>query len=344
VELGAVVVLPQEIQVSQKAVSGMGMTPQASEVARPAYSPRTPIVGNDALQLWMDRIRTLGIGSLWLAGDQPNGRPLRSRFADLTRQGVEKLLVIKLKSYAEMDLGDLLRFHCERRNPVTDAQDERGPLGVCLLDRSALQRAEDNELRSCDQGRPPAMHYQFRGYTKRLLSSQERQDLARDALSGQCAMKPAGRQVRDGVWIGEGAEVDESVRVMGPAYVGERTTIRTGATLGPFASVEHDCVVDCGTTIERSSVLPNTYLGPGLLIQQSLVDGNCLEHLVWKAVADLGPAGLGRRIRRPTFFKRNSLRSKIVRNHFAESGRAVAWNSSSASNPAASSYWTRVQL
>ncbi len=45
-----------------------------------------------------------------------------SALAEFARQGVERLLMIKLKSYAEMDLADLLRFHCESRNPVTEAQ------------------------------------------------------------------------------------------------------------------------------------------------------------------------------------------------------------------------------
>ena len=54
-------------------------------------------------------------------------------------RGSNGFCVIKLKSYAEMDLADLLRFHCEKRNPVTEAHDSRGQLGVCLLDRRALR-------------------------------------------------------------------------------------------------------------------------------------------------------------------------------------------------------------
>jgi carbonic anhydrase/acetyltransferase-like protein (isoleucine patch superfamily) len=62
--------------------------------------------------------------------------------------------------------------------------------------------------------------------------------------------------------------------------------------------VERDCVVDCGTTVEQSTVLPDTYLAPGLLIRNGLVDGGHLEHLGWGAAADLESAGLGNRIPR----------------------------------------------
>jgi hypothetical protein len=223
---------------------------------------------------------------------------LRSKFTDLSRQGVEKVLVIKLKSYAEMDLADLLRFHCEKRNPVTDAQDARGSLGVSLLNRSALEKAQHRENASCLSQANSEAFYQFRGYTKRLLSSEERRDLVRDALTGACAIRPCGQEVLDQVWVAEDAVVDPSARILGPAYIGERVVIHSGATIGPFSSVEHDCTIDCGTTVERSSVLPYTHLGMGLLVQHSLVNGNQLEHLGWQAIVDLAPAGLGRKMPR----------------------------------------------
>jgi carbonic anhydrase/acetyltransferase-like protein (isoleucine patch superfamily) len=292
VELGAVVVVPEDGLLNTAGGEGRSRS-AAHESARPLYSPCTPILGNDALQLWSDRVKKLGVRSLWLASGPREASLEKSVLRDLARQGVEKLLVIKLKSYAEMDLTDLLRFHNEKRNTVTVAQDSRGALGVRMVDRSAVAtHAPDassptNNERAC---------YQFQGYAKRLLLSSERQDLVRDALSGACAMRPAGTQIRDQLWIEESADVEKSVRVNGPAYVGARTMLRAGVTVGPFSSIERDCVVDCGTTIERSTILPCTYLGPGLLIRHSLVDGPCLEHLDWEAVVDLGPAGLGRRL------------------------------------------------
>src|ERR1700728_4113197 len=60
----------------------------------------------------------------------------------------------------------------------------------------------------------------------------------------------------------------------------------------------YDCVVDCGTTVERSTVLPYTYLAPGLLIRQGLVGGEDLENLEWGTVVDMQPAGVGSMIQR----------------------------------------------
>jgi hypothetical protein len=104
--------------------------------------------------------------------------------------------------------------------------------------------------------------------------------------------------------------------------------------------VEHDCVVDCGTTVEQSTVLPHTYLAPGLLIRNSQVDGRHLEHLRWGAVADLQPAQMGRRIqargsRRPLF-------SKADQNDL--SGGSFPWNFASKTSPAMAQPWLQVQL
>src|SRR5258707_14430154 len=139
-------------------------------------SPRKPILGNDVLKSWADRVRRLGVRSLWLASGGRDGKVDCATLADFVRQGVERLLLIKLKSYAEMDLADLLHFHRDRGNPITEAEDARGELGVCLLDRIALRSATDEQARSraADRGQTP---YQCNGYAKRILSATERQEL-----------------------------------------------------------------------------------------------------------------------------------------------------------------------
>jgi len=337
VELGAFVVVP-----GGDDLTAMGEV-QPHDVAalrnaRSPYSSRMPIVGNDVLQSWMDRIRKLGVESLWLTSGPRDGTVTRSELAAFARQGVERLLVIKLNSYAEMDLSDLVRFHCENRNPVTEAHDARGKLGVCLLDHLALQRNQKNELSftSSDCGRRP---YQFSGYAKRILAVRERQELVGDALTGACALRPFGKEIGEQVWIGEGVNLASSARIIGPTYIGANAVIRAGATIGPFASVERDCVVDCGTTVERSTVLPHTYLAPGVLIRDSVVDGGHLEHLGWGAVADLQPAGLGCRLPERESLKRAS--SKTGTNAGSPAG-GPAWNFGPCS--AAGTPWLQVQL
>jgi carbonic anhydrase/acetyltransferase-like protein (isoleucine patch superfamily) len=295
VELAAVVVVPAigDISAICQAQSPVIVPPQKF----PASSfSRLLIVGNDLLQPWMQRIRKLGMESLWLTSASSEKDAAWPALAELAKRGIERFLMIKLKSYAEIDLADLLRFHCERGNSVTEAQDAQGQLGVCLVNHRALQptdkRSESYESSECGQ-----VPYAFHGYAKRILAAKERQELIGDALTGACAMRPYGTQIREQVWIGEGAMLAGSVRLIGPAYIGAGATVRDGATIGPLASVERDCVVDCGTTVERATILPHTYVAPGLRIQHALVDGGYLEDLSCGVVADLQPAGLASRLR-----------------------------------------------
>jgi carbonic anhydrase/acetyltransferase-like protein (isoleucine patch superfamily) len=288
VDLAAVVTVPSLEDFAALPAS----QPHAS--SRSVNSLLMPILGNDVLRGWMERIRKLGVPSLWLASSSREENTC-SALGALASQGIRRFLMIKLKSYAEMDLADLLEFHRESRNTVTEVHDSRGYLGVRVLDHPA-QTSDGKSCDYCVPGESERPFYSFRGYAKRILSAKERQDLVGDALTGTCAMRPLGKEIRQQLWIGEGASLANSVRIIGPSYIGARAIIRAGATIGPFASVERDCVVDCGTTVERSTVLPRTYLAPGLLIRNALVDGRYLEDLQSGIVADLKPAGLARSV------------------------------------------------
>jgi carbonic anhydrase/acetyltransferase-like protein (isoleucine patch superfamily) len=294
VELAAVVVVPDNKNLA--AIYEPQPALRSSGISRPVSSSLPPILGNDVLLTWTDRVHKFGINSLWITSSPTEGCEADPGLGRLLRQGIERLLMIKLKSYAEMDLADLIRFHCQRQNSMTEVHDSRGQLGVSVLDRDRVpadgQRCESLGVRTNFE---PAT-YPFQGYAKRILSSSERQELVGDALTAACAMRPRGTEIRDQMWIGEGVSLASSARVIGPTYIGDRSIVRAGATIGPFASVECDCVVDCGTTLERSTVLPCTYLAPGLLIRHALVDGGHLEDLSSCTVVDLQLGGLATRM------------------------------------------------
>lgn len=290
-ELAAVVVVPEKKDV----VSTYELQPRIPGSSKRLSSSLLPVLGNDVLRTWTDRVRSLGVDSLLLAPDRSHTWDLAAELGRLFRQGIERLLMIKLKSYAEVDLADLLRFHRQSRNSVTEVQDSQGRLGVSVFDHVGLGAASERKSSSIASSFDRAP-YSFRGYAKRIWSSKERQELVGDGLTGACAMRPLGTEIRENVWVGKGVSLADSVRLIGPTYIGDHTVVRAAATIGPFASIERDCLVDYGTTVERSTVLPRTQLGPGLLIRNALVDGGRLEHLECGAVADLLPAGLAKRM------------------------------------------------
>lgn len=317
-ELAAVVMVPDQKDFSSVNQPRLHLLP-----LRPLCSPLLPILGNDVLHTWADRIRKLGVTKLWLTSLRE--RDVCAGLGKLFQQGVERFLMVKLKSYAEMDLADVVRFHCQGQNSVTDVEDSKGQLGVSILDRVASPAASREQAPSDILACAERAKYAFRGYAKRILSSKERQTLIGDALTGACAMRPLGQEIRQQVWIGKGVSLADSAQILGPTYIGDRTIVRAGAVVGPFASIEHDCIVDCGTSVEESTVLPCTYIAPGLRIRQALVNGGHLEDLQRGVIADVEAAGLANR----TQSRRSDVRSldqlPLAASHPWETHSSAQW-------------------
>lgn len=313
-ELAAVVMAPDERDFAPNQ-----LPPSLCDgVSHPFCSPLLPILGNDVRRMWTDRVHRLGVQSFWLDSVAHDKRKTYSELCKLAKAGVERILMIKLKFYAEMDLSDLLRFHCQSQNSMTEVHDSRGQLGVSVLDRPVvLAAARKNETSRTRTDFEPVT-YPFRGYAKGILSPNDRQELVGDALAGACALRPVGTEIRERVWLGERVSLASSAKVRGPAYVGDGTVVRAGATIGPFVSVENQCIVDCGTTVEGSTVLPNTYLAPGLLVRKALIDGGEMEDLRSGTVVNLQECGLAMRLPGQTrsVFSESAPNASSVSNHW----------------------------
>ena len=266
----------------------------SSAVQRPGlWTPSWPVLGKTVLQRWIERIQGLGVGLVSVVDRSIHESSRVHTLVEWAKEGVEQVLLIVLGSYAEIDLLDLIRFHSEGRRQVTKVFDQQGPLGISLLDRGCIlasheQTSEDEET--------PSSRYDFLGYVVRLSSTANYRQLVQDALEGRCGIEPTGRQTRPRVWIDETANVDASAQIHGPCYIGPAAKIRAGVAIRGCSSVERNCEIDLGTTLDHTSVQPNTYVGPGLYFRESVVDGTRLEHLARGIAMDLGTAELSARI------------------------------------------------
>jgi hypothetical protein len=276
VELGAVVVTRTDFQP----------TPGS-------WSVSWPVLGRTVLERWVERLSNSGAGVVSVAPHDTDGREYLRMMTAWARAGVERILLITLGSYAEIDVVDLLHFHHHGRNQVTQVFDQKGALGVSLHERGAI-------LTQCRRGRfhpPPAglSRYDFSGYVTRLSSTVAYHQLVQDALQGRCEIRPMGQPADERVWVDPSADVHPSVKIEAPCYVGANARLRAGVSVRAYSSVERNCEIDVGTTLDRACVLPDTYLASGLLVRNSIVDGTRLEHLGQGITVDLGQAGLSAR-------------------------------------------------
>jgi hypothetical protein len=219
----------------------------------------------------------LGVGSSergqWTqaAGDQL-WRMAEQTFENFSHDGADLVLVVRIGSYSEVDYGDLVNFHLDRRNRITAVLDESGlPLDVYAITGSRRNDAAYMFRHALREFRVTGTSYEFRGYVNRLTSAHDLRNLAIDALMQRVGIKPEGEEIKPGVWVGRGAQVHRRARVLSPAYIGPGSRVRASAVVTRCSALEHHTVVDCGTVVENVSTLPYTYLGAGLDVAHSVV-------------------------------------------------------------------------
>ncbi len=100
-----------------------------------------------------------------------------------------------------------------------------------------------------------------------------------DVLDGRVAVDLDAFPLRPGVWVGEGAEIDPSSLVEGPALIGSNCRIGPSVRLGPYCVLGANVRIGEGADIERSVVHDNCYVGSRASARGSVVGRSCeLRH------------------------------------------------------------------
>ncbi len=238
----------------------------------------------DVISLIVDAEAANGIGSLRHSSPKVTvevapdvSGAITHKLKDYAEGGIEHSFVISANAYAEADLLDLFYFHREARQPATRAFDSEGPLDLWVVDcAQALRFDLEHVLAQAEQ---TGASYLIREYVKRVVRLSDLRQLAVDGLRGRYALRPAGREIRPGVWLDQGAEVHRRARIVAPAYIGRGSRICEDTLITRFSSVERSCYVDYGTVVEDSSILANTRVGIWLDVCHSIVKENKLFSL-----------------------------------------------------------------
>lgn len=82
----------------------------------------------------------------------------------------------------------------------------------------------------------------------------------------------AAREVRSGVWLARNVRVAAAAELVPPVFVGENTVVGAGARVGPYAVVGPNCLLDTDCGVQQTTVLPGSYVGPGVELDGVIVD------------------------------------------------------------------------
>jgi len=92
-----------------------------------------------------------------------------------------------------------------------------------------------------------------------------------DVLDGKVSVEIEGFGLGEGIWLGEGAEVDPLARVDGPAIIGDYCRIEAGAHLRAYTVLGSNVLVGPDSYLEHTVVHDNTYIGPAVRLRGCVI-------------------------------------------------------------------------
>lgn len=252
------------------------------------------VLGASVARRMVDGLRRGGIENVSLLGigTSPHGDLTRMRQKDLAakdmwseamnevakcrNEGADSVLIMCAGAYIDLNVAEAFQFHAESRRGAIQAFDDQGALDLWIANPERLPDSEDLFAALCAANPSP---FPVKGYVNRLETPNELRRLVVDALTSRCNLHPQAFQVRPGVWIGEGVHVEKGARIVAPTFLGSGVTISEQCLITRCSNVERNSYIDYGSAIEDTSVLPSTYVGIGLDVSHSIVDGESLLNL-----------------------------------------------------------------
>lgn len=312
--VGVIILVAPEIPQLSRGVSAAkssGGNLRAEEFQKGTPLACVEVLGRSVLERGVDQMLRAGVNAITLLGDgcfapvrdevdqAATSFPLTwgddawlSAARTLKRHkepGIDVTFLVRAHAYVELDPLDALQFHRGRQQVVTRAFDEEGPLDIWIIDTARVTESDDIVA---TLGQVEPAHYAVRGYVNRLEEPRDLRRLVVDSLSSRCRLRPQGSETRPGVWVDEGAQVHRTARIVAPAFLGRKSKIEEQCLITRCSNIESNCQIDYGTVVEDSSILSNSYVGIGLDVSHSIVNGNQLLNLERDVALEIEDAGM----------------------------------------------------
>jgi mannose-1-phosphate guanylyltransferase/phosphomannomutase len=117
----------------------------------------------------------------------------------------------------------------------------------------------------------PVFGYVAEGYWEDVGTLDAYIKAHQDVLDAQVGLDIPGFRLGDGIWLGEGSEIDPAATIDGPALIGDYCRIEAGAHLAEYSVLGSNVRVGADAFVERSVVHDNVYLGPGVRLRGAVV-------------------------------------------------------------------------
>ena len=93
----------------------------------------------------------------------------------------------------------------------------------------------------------------------------------KDILDEKVSVSIPGFEMSDGVFVGEGAEINPGAKLTGPAVIGDNCFVDSGVTLGEYVVLGTGVRLRSGGELERTVVHDNAYIGENAKMRGAVV-------------------------------------------------------------------------
>src|SRR3954471_15044230 len=121
----------------------------------------------------------------------------------------------------------------------------------------------------------PLYGFSCEGYWEDVGTLEAYSKAHQDVLDGKVEVEIPGFRVGEGVWLGEGAEVDPAARIEGPVIIGDYCRVDAGAHLREYTVLGSNVRVGADAYLHRAVVHDNAYLGAGVRLRGAIVGRSC---------------------------------------------------------------------
>lgn len=87
------------------------------------------------------------------------------------------------------------------------------------------------------------------------------------------------KHFQNGVFISRGVSLHPTTQIFPPVFIGANCQIEENVTLGPYAILERNCLIDKESHVEHSLICSRSYVGERLDISNCIIDRNLLINL-----------------------------------------------------------------
>lgn len=109
------------------------------------------------------------------------------------------------------------------------------------------------------------------GYWCDVGSAESYLQVHRDILDDKARVFVPGVSAREGLWVGEGSQVDSSASIGQGVVLGRNVTVRAGARIGDYTVIGDNCVIGANATVSHSIVWNDSFIGKQAQVSGALL-------------------------------------------------------------------------